>query len=176
MKAIRITGSTTISVGDIIEFKGKGPVYECLSRVIRLFERKWDRWGWHVAFVANVTDDGTVYICEALGPGVLVSELSGYSLPYRVWRWFPNELPQSQVDTFVEDVLGKPYDVAIYGWTALQYLVRHFFNRRIPRLLDDRYTCWELVWYFCREMGQPLQSIYDCPIITDLHKAMGILK
>jgi len=28
------------------------------------------------------------------------------------------------------------------------------------------------VFFFCREMGKPIQAIYDCPMITDLLKGL----
>ena len=63
------------------------------------------------------------------------------------------------------------YDVAVYFFTMLQYLILHFFNHPIPRLLDNRYACWELAFFFAREMGKPIQSIHKYPVITDFLKA-----
>lgn len=158
-----------IKLGDIIEFKGRGTVYGVMSRLIKVFEWWWDRWGWHTAFICGKDERGWL-ICEAVYGGVQVGYLRG---EYKVHRWFDEPPSQEEVDKYVEEVLGADYDVAIYFWTTLQYLIRHLFNHRIPRLLNDRYTCWELVWWFCRGMGKPIQSIYDCPMITDLLKAVG---
>lgn len=161
-----------IQLGDIIEFKGKGPVYEILSRLIWLFERWWDRWGWHTAFVCGEDNDGWL-ICEAIAQGVSVTPLKNYGLEYRVHRWFDEPPSKRKVNAYVKSVIGADYDVAIYFWTGLQYLIRHLINHRIPRLLDNRYTCWENVFFFCYEMGNPVQAIYDCPMITDLIKVVG---
>jgi len=163
-------------VGDIVEFKGKGSVHGILSRLIWLFERWWDRWGWHVAFICGYDNDRGPLICESVAGGVRViplREVAGGYGEYRIHSWFEESPEQSKVDAYVESVLGAKYDVTIYLWTALQYLVRHLINRRIPRLLDNRYTCWENVFFFCREMGKPIQAIYDCPMITDLLKGLG---
>jgi len=161
-----------IKRGDIIEFKGRGPTFFFLGWILKLFEWWWDRWGWHTAFVCGKDERGLL-ICEALDSGVQITPLSRYDgYPYRIYRWLDRVPPQTKVDAYVESVLGARYDVTIYFWTAAQYLFRHFFNRRIPRLLDDRYTCWENVFWFMREMGKPIQSIYDCPMITDMLKVV----
>ncbi len=155
-------------IGDIIEFKGSGLVYGILSRLIKIFDRSWDRWGWHVAFVCYGTERNPT-ICEAVAGGVRLTSLNDLTREYRIHHWFGDDPPDpGEVGAFVVKVLNSKYDVAIYLWTGLQYVIRHLWNRRIPRLLDDRYTCWELVFHFCREMGKPIQSIHDCPMITDL--------
>jgi hypothetical protein len=86
----------------------------------------------------------------------------------RVYRWLNREPTDAQIQSYLNDVLGKRYDVAIYFWTSLQYILRHYFNRRIPRLLDDRYTCWENLCEFYEAMGKRIVSRFDCPMITDV--------
>jgi len=60
--------------------------------------------------------------------------------------------------------LGKRDDIAIYFWTSLQYILRHYFNRRIPRLLDDRQAlqrraaCWRISAIFTRRWGRGLSQ------------------
>ena len=76
------------------------------------------------------------------------------------------------MDQFRCDYIGKPYDVAIYFWTGLAILIRHFFNHPIPKLLNDRFCCWELVQEFSEAMGKPIQSKYDVIIISDLIKKL----
>ena len=157
-----------LRLGDIVVFKGEGLTFFFLGWFLKLFERWWDRWGWHTAFLCGHDERGWL-ICEALASGVTVTPLSNYNNhPYRIYGWLDDEPSKVKVDQYLTDTVGKPYDVAIYFWTALQYLVRHFFNRRIPRLLDDRFTCWENVFWFMRQMGKPIKSIYDCPVITDV--------
>ena len=74
------------------------------------------------------------------------------------------------MENFIAEELHKGYDAAVYFWTVLQYFILHFFNHHIPRVLDNRYTCWELAFVFARERGKPIQSIHDYPIITDFLK------
>lgn len=159
-------------IGQIVEFKGSGPVYGILSRLIKIFEPWWDRWGWHVGFICGEDTRG-IFICEAVADGVRIISLKDVVGEYRIHNWFGDNPPnQEKVNEFVNQVTGARYDVAIYLWTGLQYVFRHLLNRRIPRLLDDRYTCWELCAYVCREMGKPWGTIYDCPLITDMIEVM----
>ncbi len=161
---------TEIRPGDISVFKRSGPISFILGGILKLFEPKWDFWGWHTGFVSRLDVNFGWMICESLAQGVVESPLQG---DYRIYRWFDEQPTQPKIDKFVQEQLGKPYDVAIYFWTALQYLVRHFYNKRIPRLLDDRFTCWENVFEFTEEMGKRIGSKYDCPILPDMLKAFG---
>jgi hypothetical protein len=87
-------------------------------------------------------------------------------------NWFIRRPPRRPTEAewvrFFAAHLGKKYDVALYPWTTLQYFVRHWFNHRIPRLLDDRYTCWELEQEWEEMFNVTWGSKYDCPLITDL--------
>jgi len=165
-----------IKRGDLVEFKRRGPVSFIMGGLLKLLDRTWDGWGWHLAIVWEKSDlsDGW-YILEALAGGV---EANYYSLDdlktrCRVYHWLDAMPAVEQLDQFLNGHIKKSYDVAIYFWTTLQYLVRHFFNRRIPRLLDDRYTCWELVFEYCEEMGKPIGTKYDCPMIDDFIRVVG---
>jgi|TARA_Y100000310_G_scaffold16579_2_gene16541 hypothetical protein len=165
-----------LKVGDILVFKRKGKTAAVLSLLIKVFEPKWDRWGWHTAIVTSVNRAGDIWIIEGTSPKSTGRELEeGENV--RVYRVF-TELDRDK--TFNRDMhitvishINKPYDVAIYFWTALQYTIRHFFNHRIPRLLDDRYTCWELVCSICRDLDKPINSKYNCPMLPDILKAIG---
>jgi hypothetical protein len=162
----------------IVEFKKGGLVACTIGLVLKIFEPKWDFWGWHLAIVwsqgfSNQGEHGW-YLLESIGRGVVLGfhtdrELVSQS---RCHNWF-DKVDEVKAKQFATDHLGKSYDVAIYFWTAFQYLVRHFWNRRIPRLLDDKYTCWELVSEFCDDQGKPICSKYDCPMITDILKQLG---
>jgi len=169
-----------MKVGDIIEFRRRGLVSGLLGGILGLFERDWDGWGWHmgVAWQDSKVGDSNVgwYVLEALSGGV---EVNFYTSQYleentRGWQWLEESPSRERMDKFLSDYVNKKYDVVVYFWTMLQYLVRHYFNRRIPRLLDERYTCWELAFWFCREMGRPIQSIYDCPLISDAIRAFKV--
>ena len=78
----------------------------------------------------------------------------------------------------------------VYFRTMIQYLTLRFveylqntfvpwhkFAISLPRVLDDRYTCWELVYKFARVMGKPIQesaglSASRYPLISDFVRAM----
>jgi len=172
---MRLLDIGKVTPGCLLEHRGDKPPSASwfISRALKLFERWWDGWGWHLSIAWKKAGNGW-YILEATGDGV---EVNFYRNKYlftdtRIYQWFATPPTRKVMDKFYREHIGKKYDVAIYFWTALQYLFRHFWNKRIPRLLDDRYTCWELVFEFCDEMGKPLGSKYDCPIITDFVKAM----
>jgi len=159
--------------GDIVEFKVGGRTSGILSRILKFFERDWDRWGWHLGIAYEKSYDGW-YIMEATGEGTQTHYYPTWYLEKytRSYKWFDRVPNKKKMAKFREGYVGKKYDVAVYFWTALQYIIRHYFNRRIPRLLDDRFTCWELVGDFCEYMGKPIQSKYDCPILTDILKEL----
>ena len=159
-----------MTVGDIIVFRGEGFLFRVLSGILCLFDSEWRRRdfkGWHTAFISRFWDAHPI-ICEALAGGVTENFLDT-DREFKVYSWF--DYPVDTHD-FVDSHLGKKYDVAQYFFTSLQYLIRHFFNRRIPRLLDDSYTCWELLAEFARDNGKPFQVIYDCPMVTDIVRAL----
>ncbi len=158
--------------GDIIEFKRQGFVSTILGGVLKLFERDWDGWGWHLAIAWLQVGDLGWHILEATEDGVETNFYFNSWLKdeVRTYKWLDKVPSQKKMNKFLEGHLNKKYDVVIYFWTTLQYLIRHYFNHRIPRLLDDRFTCWELASEFCDEMGKPWESRYDCPMITDFLK------
>jgi hypothetical protein len=160
--------ASEIRPGDIIVFQGDGFLFEVLSRLLKLFERNYERWGWHTAFVFAQDSYGWI-ICEALVGGVTTNYLDT-SRSFRVYRWFAS--PPWRLREFICQYIGCRYDILLYPWTAVQYLIRHYWNRPIPRLLDNKFTCWELVAEMCESMGKPIVSKYDCPIITDILKAL----
>ena len=152
--------------GDILVFKGAGPAWWILSRLLRIFEGWWDSWGWHMAYVSRINREGQVWITEGTWP-VSREVLLDEKREYRVYRVLPQPVDVIKLRQFTLDHLGKRYDVAIYFLTSCQYLFRHFLNRPIPRLLDDRYTCWELCEELTAFFGILWGSRYDCPMITD---------
>ncbi len=157
---------------DIVVFQGDGFIFQVLGRLLKLFNTWWDRWGWHTAIIWRRGYQGW-FLLEATAHGVMEHFYSDAYLHdhARIYRWLDTCPNQKSMDSFFETHILRPYDVAIYFWTALQYLVRHFFNHRIPRLLDARFTCWELCFEFAEEMGKQIGSKYDCPMITEMIKA-----
>ena len=73
---------------------------------------------------------------------------------------------------FFDSHINKRYDVAVYFWTALAIIIRHYFNRPIPKLLDNRFSCWELVQEFTTHCGKPVLSRYDVIILPDMLEAL----
>ena len=159
--------------GDVVIFKRSGFISFVIGSLIKFFEKWWDFWGWHMAVVWQEAHGGW-YILEAMGQGVKINYYTDKFLAEktRIYTWLDEEPTEEKMGKFLAGHINKRYDVAIYFWTALQYLIRHYFNHRIPRLLDERFTCWELAFAFCEEMGKPIGSKYDCPIITDFLKVI----
>jgi hypothetical protein len=160
-----------IQIGDILVFKGNGFIYRVLGSILKLFDPSWDGWGWHVGFATTKSTSEGCVVCEALASGVQENFYTPdkfTSDKVRVYRWIKPPPSEVKVQDFIEKHVGKKYDVAIYLWTALQYLLRHYWNRRIPKLLDHRFSCWELLGEFCDDMDKPIVSKYDVIIITDI--------
>jgi len=160
-----------LQLGDIIVFKGKGLGYQILSRLLKLFERDYVRWGWHVGVVSKVRENGVTSIIEAVAPTVRESVLTS-ERPYRVYRWLDHPITDTIVHSFVEGHRGMRYDILIYFWTSVAVIVRHFWNRPIPKLLDRLFSCWELAQDFMEYVGKPIVSKYDVIIISDLLKVL----
>ena len=162
-----------IQRGYIIEFKRTGLTSAILGSLLKLFERSWDGWGWHLAIAWEQAYDGW-NILEATEDGV---EINYYSDKYldentRAYQWLTKVPSRKAMGEFLKSHINKKYDVAIYFWTALAIIIRHYFNHPIPKLLDDRFDCWELSAEFFAEVGEPIQSKYDVIIITDIIKAL----
>ena len=160
---------------NIVEFKRVGFVSFIIGSLLKVFEHKWDGWGWHLAVAWERVFDGWILL-EAVAKGVSLNFHSDKELSAntRSYHWFDKPLTFIDEDAvaFYYRHIEKKYDVAVYLWTALQYFARHLLNHRVPRLLDDRFTCWELVSEFCDEMGKPVESKYDCPMLPDILKQL----
>jgi len=159
--------------GDLIEFKRGGLVSAVLGGLLKLFERDWDGWGWHVAIAWERTYNGW-YILEAIGPGVKTNYYSDATLKARTrsYHWLDKEPTVEAMGQFLQTHIDRAYDVAVYFWTGLAIIIRHYFNRPIPKLLDQRFCCWELAAEFFADMGKPIVSKYDVIIITDILRAI----
>lgn len=160
-----------IKAGDILIFKRKGVVSGALGWVLRRFERWWDGWGWHMAIAWQKGRFG-YWILEAAAEGVRVNLIRDDLLKtdIRAYRWLDEPPADEEMEKFMVNNLDCGYDVTVYFWTMIQYLVLHFFNHSISRILDNRYTCWELAFFFTRKMGKPIQSVHKYPMITDFLK------
>jgi hypothetical protein len=164
--------------GDTILCDEAGPVAGVLSFLIGLFNNDWrtlKRKPWHCRLVVSGYG-ATATVLEALAPGVVNSPIDSIPLDKQhAYRWLDSPINSYNLTRWAFEHLGKRYDVLAYFWTAFQYLFRAIWNRYIPRLLDDHYTCWELVMEFYEDFGKPMHSKRDCPLITDLCYALHIM-
>ena len=161
-----------IQPGDNLIFKRAKGDYVGLffSLLLKLFNPNWDMWGWHMAII--VRPDGEDWIVlEATWPCCRLNRLSNMG-ECRIYRWLDVEPDKNKIADFAKAYCGKRYDILLYPWTMVQYLVRHYWNRPVPRLLDDRYTCWELATEFDEAMGKPICSKYDCPILPNIQREL----
>ncbi len=181
--------------GDIVEFKRKGFVSKVLGGLLKLFERDWDGWGWHLAIAWDKAYEGW-YILEATAMGQKINYYSDEHLAQnsRSWEWLDKIPTQKQMGKFLESHIDKAYDVTIYAHTIIQYLLLraiewfqnkfipwHKFTISLPHVLNERYSCWELTFNFCRFMGKPVQesiglSSTRYPLISDFLKAIKSTK
>lgn len=166
--------------GDIILFKGSGPVFWFFSLLLCLLEPGWRKLNWRPWHMAVAWDKtGTGWQCfEGYAP---VSRLHTYTEAElrgrcRFYRRLDPEPSYLDSQTFLINHVGKPYDVAVYFFTSLGYLLRHYWGKPIPYFMDNRFSCWELVYHWQDDMGQPLAGKYDFPLITDFLKVVGEIK
>jgi len=163
--------------GDILLFKrnnGDG-IAGILSWLLRQLDKCWDGWGWHMGYVYDVFTDGSIIVAEAkIGNGVQLVKHQGINSlgEVRIYRWVDG-FDLSVLKNFTLEHLGCAYDLACYFWTGMQLLIRRFSGRYIPRIINNRYTCWELVCDMTQAMGKPLQPTLRYPLITDMIKVLN---
>lgn len=160
-----------IQMGDVFLYKRGGFTATILGGLLKLLNPSWDGWGWHLA-ICTGRYLGGFEVLEALGGGVTLNKVDEHRLgsDIRVYRVMQNEPSLAAVQELNKVFIGRPYDVAIYFWTALAIIIRHYVNRPIPKLLDNRYSCWELAQEWLCHFGIELCSPYDVVIITDIMK------
>ncbi len=159
-----------LRVGDIVIFKGGGFAFAFLGTILKWFEPWWDKFGWHLAFVAHINSDDKVFIAEAQAKGVCLTDLATCEGEYRIYRWFDTPLYQRPVMEFVNHHKGDRYDVLCYFWSFIQRLALRLFKWKLGYLKNDDYTCWEWVAYFCEKFGKPWCDELNFPLITDFLK------
>lgn len=160
--------------GDCAVVRRRGFTGWFFGSLLKLFVPGWSGWGWHTGILWQELHDGWL-VFEALGSGVTQTHYTQQCLEddCRVYRWLNDAPSEDQLVKFQSGHTGKRYDIAIYFWTTLAVLIRHYINRPIPRLLDNRFSCWELVQEFYEEMGKPVVSKYDVILLPDLLRAFG---
>lgn len=158
-----------MKTNDIVEFKRKGFVSFVLGGLLKILVPSWDGWGWHLGIAWGAKADGW-WILEAKANGVVINWYPTRALLNTRSHTWLDEVDGREKREFLLFHSGKKYDIAIYFWTALAIIIRHFWNRPIPKLLDNRFSCWELVAEYCAAMNKPIVSKYDVIIITDILK------
>ena len=167
-----------MKTGDIVFFKGQGLMFRVLSTLLCLFDSYWRKlkWKpWHTAIAFQFAPEGW-YILEARAEGVILKYYEDDWLKEhtRAYTWLDTHPTKEQMQKLLDEYIGKPYDIAIYFWTSLAIILRHFWNHPIPKLFDDRWDCWELDAQGMSDLGKPVISKFDTVLITDLAKAVGI--
>ena len=162
--------------GDILIFKrnARSRTAKVLGWVIHRMEHDWDGWGWHTGYISHVLPDGSIETVESLrGRGVesVWYPSFGDLGEVRIYRWL-DELDTELLETFTAMHLGMSYDIACYFWTSLQKILAQFTHHLIPRIINNRYTCWELVCDMARAMDKPLEPIERYPLIADMERAL----
>lgn len=157
-------------VGDRVIFKGEGLLFQVLSRIIKLMNPRWDRWGWHMATLVEKDEQGW-WMMEATGSGVGKVRLPD-DRAYRLYHWHEKPLRKRKVERFLKDRENQPYDADAYIGTVLATIWQKITGRRW-RVHDDQYHCWELSDEFDRFMGKPWTSLQEYPLITTFIKKCG---
>jgi len=153
--------------GDVLEFKaGKlKSLSGLLAALLKRYNPDWTAWGWHLGVVyCRLYND--YLIIEAAPSGVrlvLLSELRGQISIHRLLPYEPRFYTMTNA---VKKLNGERYDYIAYIWTAL-YIIT---GRRLPRVVNRRLTCWELVYRLYDLIGYPLALDYQYPVISDFEK------
>ena len=158
-----------IRAGDIIAFRGKGPIFTVLSGILALFEKGWRKrnWKpWHLAVASRKVRGGWMLI-EAVVGGVqdLFHSTEELEQSTRAYHWLDKPPSRKKIEEFKSLYLGYPYDASAYIGITFAYLFWKVTKKSF-RVIDTEHLCWETVAAFCRFMGKPLQPIYEYPIIT----------
>jgi hypothetical protein len=162
--------------GDLLLFK-RDPddkVSGLLARFLARIDRFWDGWGWHMAYVYDVPTDGSIIVAEAkIGRGVQLTKYADRDSlgDVRVYRWI-DSLISSELESYTKKHMGCAYDMACYFWTGLQIVIGQLLGFSIPRINNNKYTCWELVCDMTHYMGKPLQPVRIYPIITEMVRVL----
>lgn len=164
-----------ITPADILVFKRnpKDKVAGFLSWVLQKFEPSYKRVYWHTAPVTRVTDKG-VFALDAHRDG---AQENLYSFDYiehncKVFHWFDIPPSQKEIDRFVADIVGTPYDFKGYFGTIFFSILARITGDHY-RIHDEKLHCWEITSLACRVWGKPLQKIYEYPLVSSMLRVLG---
>ena len=166
---------TEIRPGDAILWKGGGPVDGSFSFILGLFFPDWAKrnWKpWHTGFVIRVLESGEIVTFQAVAKGVHAitypnAEAMG---DCKTYRWLDNP-DQAQIDRYVRDNDGRPYDFLGYLWTVGGSISMVWFNHPY-RLSSWMFFCWENLSNFMCYMGKELQPGYEPCLLSKIINAL----
>jgi hypothetical protein len=145
-----------------------------LARFLARIDKFWDGWGWHMAYVHDVLPDESIIVAEAkIGRGVQLTKYADRDSlgDIRAYRWIDGLIP-TELESYTQKHIGCAYDMACYFWTGLQLVIRKLLGLSIPRINNNKYTCWELVCDMTHYMGKPLQPVRIYPVITEMVRVL----
>jgi hypothetical protein len=134
-------------------------------------------------------DDKGLFVFEGTAPRSRIHHYNYDELTNCViYRVTDHEITSQFKALMIRRYLHKRYDVSVYFRTAIQYIVLrvieriqhivcpyHKFTMSLPRVLNDRYTCWELVEAIDRDAGIDWCPRSRYPMITDFLDYTGEL-
>jgi len=162
--------------GDIVLFRRnpEDKVAGVLSWLLQRFDRGYTREYWHTAPVTRVTSEGC-YLFDASRGG---AQENLYSFDYiadncKVFHWFDSPPPQEEIDEFVANCSGIPYDFKGYFGTIFFSILARITGQHY-RIHDEKLHCWEVTSLACRVWGKSLQAIYEYPLISSMQRVLEV--
>jgi len=163
-----------MKVGDILVHKGGGFAYRVLNPLLGLFEKDWDKWGWHMSIASRELKDGWMII-EAVSGGVSENFYFNRDLKdTRSYTWLIKPPTEQKIQEFRKMYIGYPYDVTAYFGVTVAYIWQRITGKSW-RVIDCEHMCWENAAAFCRFMGKELQPISEYPILPRLLRKLKCL-
>ena len=155
--------------GDILCWRGSGPVFRVLSFLLGLFEPHWRgrTWKpWHLLVAWDAEPNGW-YILEATAEGVDINFYDAHRLQLlfdydlvRAYRWLDFKPPRSAMNEFYLSIQHYTYDIGAYFGVALCRLFG------LPYRNDRQHMCWETVSAFTAWFSKPLTPANEYPLIN----------
>ena len=170
----RIVASEDVTPGCIAEFQRDFAFWTVpgfLGWIMKLFNHKWDGYGWHVGVVTQIERGSkSIKILEAQPLGVREIRVENFydkkARNYRFWDLLGRELERNEVRTIISKYEGATYDFQAYLWTALAMVFG------LSRKDNGKYMCWELVYHIYRDLDAPIAGgDKDRPMLSELNMA-----
>jgi hypothetical protein len=103
---------------------------------------------WHMAWICGKWADGDWMVRSMNGQGAEYLRLSQIK-EYKLVNW-GRKLTQDECDDYIDHIECVGYDVLGYVWCALNRIT----NNKFPKVVDNRFYCWEDVSYKDDFFGQ----------------------